>query len=128
MTKRLLALIGLCVLTSCIENGGLSPDKAQLRVRNVSNVSYDEVFVGAGGGGDREFGRLEPGEYSDYAEFEFVYRYGFLKVEVGQDTLYLIPIDYVGETQYKRGKFTYEIGLFENRLESGSLTLNFERD
>ncbi|MEM8898955.1 MAG: hypothetical protein AAGC85_12650 [Bacteroidota bacterium] len=128
MKRFLLATLMAASLSSCIENGSLSPNKAQLRVQNVSNVSYDEVFVGAGGGGDKEFGRLEPGEYSDYAEFEFIYRYGFLKVEIGQDTLYLIPIDYVGETQYKSGKFTYEIGLFENRLENGSLTLNFERD
>jgi hypothetical protein len=98
----------------------------QLRIENLSKFNLEEVLVEAGGGGMRLFYNLGPQQKSDYQDFDYTYRYAFVRVVAQGDTLSMQPIDYVGERRFQRGKFTLQINLVGD--PPLYMTLNFKED
>lgn len=95
---------------------------ANIRVKNVSNLNFDTVQVGAE---DKIHESVSPDAYSDYLEYETAYTYDYIKITSGEEGVFILqPIDFVGETPLTPGFYTYEL----NVLESGEVQLKFVVD
>lgn len=123
--KNILLLAGICLLSSCIRP--VNPDELEgegpiyLQVENISKKNFDQVRVITPGGA-HEFGSLKKGEASVYKSYTLAYRYGYVEAIVGDDTLIIQPIDYVGETPLEDGQHTYALDVYGSR-DSKSLNL-----
>ena len=97
-----------------------------IRIENDSDWTYLDLRVNPY---DEEmnYGDLGPGEVSDYKPFEIAYRYAQIQVRIDDAEYVLQPIDYVGETPLKNGKYTYIIGISDLNNPYG-LTLEFSED
>jgi hypothetical protein len=114
----------LFIACACEEGTSVPEGKTQLRIKNASAYTMQEVIVN-----QTNYGSLSPGKSSSYREAEFVYRYAYIKMNVAGKDYILQPIDYVGETKYEEGKFTYELTLGElNGNLSGAISINFTED
>ena len=98
------------MFVSC-SKGDESPfaDGVGIRVENLSTYTFDEVLLETGGGGEHEYFNVLPGAITDYKPFEYTYRYAYIRTIIGADTLTLQPIDFFGEQQFTKGKFTFQI-------------------
>jgi hypothetical protein len=92
-----------------------------IRVRNVSNLLFDEVQVG-----DAEEAHLNvaPDDYSDYLEYETAYSYAFIEIKSDSTTYTFQPFDFVGATELPIGFYTYEL----NITPEGDVALDFKID
>ncbi|MCA6074065.1 hypothetical protein [Fulvivirga sedimenti] len=122
-----LLLAVLLALTSCNDDDAPGePGIVRLRVSNHSPVKFDQVYVNTGGG-EHDYGVLAPGSTSDYITFQYVYRYAYVKVVAGDKTYVIQPIDYVGETKYFVGSYTYILDIIEPESMYG-LSLEFRKN
>ena len=125
--KRLLYLSLLILLfTGCNDDDVTLDSGARLRIQNVSDFNFDNIVV-APGGPEYDFGSLDRGETSGYVEFDGIYRYGYVRITIDGIETVLQPIDYVGETLYKRGKYTYLIDV-EDPSQPFGVSLEFRED
>ncbi len=92
-----------------------------IRIKNVSEVAYARVQVGAE---DKIHENVASGEFSEYLEYEEAFRYAFIEIMAEDQTYTLQPIDFVGETPLSLGFYTYEL----NITESGDVILEFKVD
>lgn len=102
-----------------------TPNPVNIRVRNVSGVDFTDVFVSAGS--DHNFGDVALGSETDYHLFDYAYRYAYIKLVAGTDTLVMQPIDYVGESYLTPGNYTYILDTM-NMDNSVQLTLTCVAD
>lgn len=75
-----------------------------IRVKNVSSHDYQNVTLI-----NQTISTISSGQKSSYYIFEEAYEYGYIELDVDGATYKLIPIDFVGESPLKNGKYTYEI-------------------
>lgn len=119
-----LMLATVCLMNSCVRP--VAPEVVEgdgpvyLQVENISKKNFDNVRV-ITPGGDHEFGSLKKGEASVYKSYTLAYRYGYVEAIVGDDTLILQPIDYVGETPLEDGQHTYALDVYKS---GGNKSLN----
>ena len=108
------ALLGL--LTFVAGGCGIigSDDPVQIRVRNASDLTFDEGVVYLIGD-SITFTDLQPGESTPYTEVDRAYDYATAQVVTGSDTARLQVIDYVGETPVESGRYAYVLSFFEGR-------------
>lgn len=122
MKKILLGLFTLSVLlfAACDEvfNGPVL-----IRVENAYDQDFNNVFVSP-----NTYGTVKAGEKSEYKEFETAYSYGYIQLETSGDTLIYQPIDYVGETPLKGGKYTYELDVDTSFQKPYQIILRFKKD
>ena len=88
-------------------------DQIRIRIRNTTDVSCTEVFVASGVPllEGIFFGTVGPDLYSEYKTFPKAYGIAYIRFIAGGQERTLIPIDYVGKSPLKPGRYTYEIGL-----------------
>ena len=120
-------LVLLLTLPGCAENDEDLPGAVRLRVENNSGFSFDNVEIVAGNGGTSVFQDVEPGGASEYARFNFIYSYAYVRVTIGDEEYRLVPTDYVGEQKYYFGSYTYVIS-FSDLGNPNSLILTFRQD
>ncbi|MFT4831495.1 MAG: hypothetical protein ACI815_001143 [Psychroserpens sp.] len=95
---------------------------ANIRVKNVSEINFDSVQVGAE---DKIHENVATGAFSTYLEYETAYSYDYIKITSGEEGVFILqPIDFVGETPLTPGFYTYEL----NVLETGEVQLEFVVD
>ncbi|MEB8330637.1 hypothetical protein OO009_14845 [Flavobacteriaceae bacterium KMM 6897] len=95
---------------------------ANIRVKNVSELNFDSVQVGAE---DKIHENVATGAFSAYLEYETAYSYDYIKITSGEEGVFILqPIDFVGETPLTPGFYTYEL----NVLETGEVQLEFVVD
>lgn len=87
-------------------------DAVYIRIANSSPIDFHSVFLSFPND-EYTFGTLESGRSSHYQKFEEAYRYGYIEVRTQRETYVLQPIDYVGETPLRSGKYTFRLGLSE---------------
>lgn len=107
-----LVLFTILTATTCKKEkpGEYPPGAAKLRVENGTPFKIDSCFINPGvWSGRHNYGQININDITDYAGFDSVYHYGYIKVGMNNKTYQLIPIDYVGETPYRQGLFTYKI-------------------
>ena len=95
----------------------------QVRIRNESQVAFDQVRVVFPRGPAADYGPLAAGASTAYRTARQAYPYAYIRVTVDGQTLTLQPRDYVGETPLEPGRYTYAL-----TLDHGSLDLRFEVD
>jgi hypothetical protein len=93
------------LLASC-NSLGPDSDLVEVRVRNFSTVDFDSVLVRFPKDVHR-YGRVEAGQSSAYASVQEAYRYDFVEVWIGGEKYALQPIDFVGESLLRPGRYTY---------------------
>lgn len=103
------------------------PDDVEIRVKNISSLTYNDVFVNTGGG-KNNFGDIPSNKYSDYYVFNYAYRYAYVELKVNGETYKVQPIDYFGEKKLDPGKYTYKIDFIGDGGLYSSLTLEFVKD
>ncbi|PCJ92675.1 MAG: hypothetical protein COA50_15340 [Flavobacteriaceae bacterium] len=96
-------------------------EMVNLRIKNISELVFEEVQVG-----DHETIHENVGsdEFSEYLEYETAYKYAYIQIKSGGETYTLQPIDFVGETALPIGLYTYELDVDEE----GNILLNFVID
>lgn len=119
--KHLTFLILLVLFTAGCSDRDDELGGVQIRIKNVSSITFDVVQVGAE---DRLHNNIGPDEYSGYLEYETAYTYSYVRIISGADTYVLQPIDFVGESPLPLGFYTYEL----NISEDGNVQLNFVAD
>jgi len=95
--------------------------EVNIRIKNLSSFTFDEVQVG---NQETVYSDVAPGGYSEYLPYETAYRYAYVSIKIGEDTLVLQPIDYVGEQELPIGLYTYEL----NVTAEGEILLKFVAD
>lgn len=122
MKKVLLAFVFLIALGqfSCTDRDD-EVVAAHIRILNNSTLPFDEVQVG-----DEEMlhENVAPGDYSEYLEYETAYEYAYIRIQSGEETYELQPIDFVGEEPLPSGYYTYAL----NVDEEGQVVLEFRID
>ncbi len=86
------------------------PDAVYIRIVNSSPVDFMSVYIRFPES-EYTYESLESGRTSRYQEFEEAYRYGYIEVKAQRETYVLQPIDYVGESPLRSGKYTFTLGL-----------------
>ncbi len=119
-------LLLITVFNSCKE-GYRESTLPQLRIANDSAIPFEEVTIYFHPDARHPYGPLGPGEISDYKEFNFIYRYSFIEIKTPDNTYQLQPVDYVGETRYYTGHFTYHLVITDTGPEF-SIDLTFEQN
>ncbi len=104
-----LIIIGL-TLFGCSSSKTENSNDLQIRISNVSKFNYDNIKVSTTGE-MVNFGNLNSNSKSEYKVFDSAYRYAFIEFQINGETFTLQPIDYVGETLLKNGKYAYEINV-----------------
>lgn len=98
-----------------------------VRIKNQSDYDFKNLEFNPGSS-MQVVGELKSGKSSDYYSFETAYHYGYISLNVDGEDLGLTPIDYVGETPLKSGKYTYVLDVVGNSGQNLSLTLIFVKD
>ncbi len=95
---------------------GNDDTEVEIRVQNTSSFAIENLRISTGGG-DFTYKSLEPGEFSDYKIYDYSYSYFFTSFSIDTNNFVQQPIDYVGESKIKNGKYTYRISVqtFEDR-------------
>ena len=93
-------LFPLLLFLSCEDN------TAMLRIQNTSTFNYENLVVR-----DWNIGSLPAGETTDYKAFDGIYSYGYISLFINGKNFVLQPIDFVGEKQYTKGQFKYNINV-----------------
>lgn len=120
--KRLFVLV-FALLISAFSCSDRNDDVKliNIRVKNVSSLVFEEVQVGEA---EELHMNVAPDEYSEYLEYEEAYRYAFIRIQSGEQTFTLQPIDFVGEEVLPPGFYTYELDV----SDTGDVSLEFEID
>lgn len=124
--KTVFIFASILFIACACEEGSTSGSegKTQLRIKNASAYTMQDVIVN-----QTNYGSLSPGKSSSYVEAEYVYRYAYIKMKVAGKEYILQPIDYVGETKYENGDFTYALTLGDlNGNPSAVISINFKED
>ena len=112
----------LALFLAACSTGPAAP--VEIRVANQSARNFDRVLVAAGFE-MQDHGAIPAGGASAYRAVERAYRYAYVEVHLGADRLVLQPIDFVGETPLRRGRYTYVLSLTPG---DASLVLKLEPD
>ena len=118
--KRILIFVLAALVLACSDRDD-DLDTVNLRIKNASNLTFDEVQVG-----DAEdvYENVAPGEYSDYLEYETAFERAFVEIKSGDETFVFQPLDLIAETPLPLGFYTYEL----NVDEGGNVDLTFAVD
>ena len=88
----------------------------EIRIRNNSEIDFDSVRVVFPDRDEAVFGPIPKGTSSDFKRTTRAYRYAEIHVKAGGQELRLQPYDYVGERELTPGRYSYVLGVQENRL------------
>ena len=103
----------------------------QIRLANHSSRTMQQALVSFPGE-NVEYGSIISGGATSYKEVDEAYRYAYVEVMVEGRKLILQPVDYVGETTLKPGKYTYQLDINEENYQDESypfaLTLSLKKD
>ena len=114
-------LLGLMACDSSLSPFG--GGDVHIRIQNNSSFRFDRVDV-VFPEDEVRYGSISANSSSAYREVSKAYRYAYIEVEVGGEELVLQPIDYVGETLLRSGRYTYVL----NVTVEGQLTFDFRED
>lgn len=111
--KMFLGLLAIILaLTGCSSDDAKVVDEntiVNIRLFNESSFDYENIEVGG-----VNYLPLNPGEFSEYKEFELAYRYANIELTVDDEPYLLQPYDFVGETPLENGSYTYSLNLDNN--------------
>ena len=89
----------------------------EVRLRNDSDVDFDRYLVVFPDGMKVELRDLVAGGTSGYFDTAQAYTYAYVQVTVDGKKYTYQPVDYMGETQLKPGRYTYALDIVDGRLQ-----------
>ncbi|MET0571222.1 MAG: hypothetical protein ABWZ79_07325 [Pedobacter agri] len=120
--KASLLLLSLTIIIACSKEKITGQTGPEIRLSNSSQQNLKNIMVNTGMG-EVSFGDLEAGKKTDYKKFTKAYSYAFVKLEINGKTYTIQPIDYVGETPLKDGRYAYQISVNGNQGQYSNLGL-----
>jgi hypothetical protein len=126
MKKAHLITIVLCLFFACSEDEP-NHTSVKIRLRNVSQFEFTDVFVNTSGG-EFNYGSLNSQGVTPYHEFESAYSYAFVSLKIDGINYRIQPIDYVGEVTLPNGIYTYEIAAKASGGEYDRLSMSLVKD
>ncbi|MCB0635762.1 MAG: hypothetical protein KDC54_04060 [Lewinella sp.] len=123
MPRIFFFLLLLCTtfMLTCDKN-----DRVEIRLENQTGKDFVSVYVNSNGA-ENNYPSLANGDRSAYKAYERAYGYGYVEaITTVGDTLFVQPIDYVGETGLDNGQYTYVLTLSDPGNRYMGITL--ERD
>src|SRR5262245_39305691 len=100
------------ILLSVLWSAALTTFATDIRVRNASDVDFQNVIVGG-----RNYGDIKRGAVTDYQTWPGAYRYAYVSLRANGKPMGIQPIDYVGERLLGEGRFTYVLTTLNDRLD-----------
>ncbi|MDN3586035.1 hypothetical protein QWY86_05115 [Pedobacter aquatilis] len=121
--KRILVFIfAISMLVACSKEKITGQSGPEIRLSNSSQQTFKNIIVNTGTG-EVNFGDLDAEKKTAYKKFTKAYSYAFVKLEIDGKTYTIQPIDYVGETPLKDGRYTYQISVNVNQGQYSNLGL-----
>ncbi len=96
------------VLTSCKKNEYTPDGPTDIRIHNVSSLTYDSVVVINTLWEENEYGTVNPGAKTEYKRFEIAYPKEQVNMYI-DSVSYKFPPDDSIRVLLQQGKFTYEL-------------------
>lgn len=96
------------VLTSCKKNEYTPDGPTDIRIHNVSSLTYDSVVVINTLWEENEYGTVNPGAKTEYKRFEIAYPKEQVNMYI-DSVSYNFPPDDSIRVLLQQGKFTYEL-------------------
>lgn len=127
MKKILILIITFIAMVSCSKEDGNDSLGPEIRLSNTSKQNFKNVIINTSTG-EVNFGDLNSGQKTAYKIFKKAYRYAFVKLEIDGKTYTIQPIDYVGETVLKDGRYTYQLNVNETQGQYTNLNLTLIED
>lgn len=107
--KNLLVISFIVLALFACKKTEFSPEgPTDVRVRNLSDVTFGSVIVNTSGGIDT-LGDIAAGAESDYFRFEKAFPKAEIKAVVNQDTFYTGDVDFTYMQYIGQDKITYEV-------------------
>lgn len=126
MKTAKLSILFVLVLLSCEkEDVGSLVIPIQIRILNQTPYDLENITVDTSGGVN-SYDDVKSLTYSSYKTFDFAYAYPFIAADINGKRFVFQPIDFVGETKYVAGKYTYVLHIAD--FERGILSVNWIRD
>ncbi|MCZ4222953.1 hypothetical protein [Pedobacter rhodius] len=122
MEKILILIITIATMVSCSKENGNDAMGSEIRLSNTSKYNFKNIVVNTSTG-EVNFGDLNAGQKTEYKIFKKAYRYAFVKLEIDGKTYTIQPIDYVGETVLKDGRYTYQLNVNDRQGQYNKLDL-----
>src|SRR5262245_42922309 len=101
-----------------ISAGAQAQRDVSVRIHNASDRVFDSVLVNFRGK-EENYGRIPAGEVSNYRTVARAYSYAYIRVKFGEETAVFQPIDYVGESTLRPGRYTYRLTLQKRNSGEG---------
>lgn len=116
MKKNAILLFLIFIITTSCKTG------VELTYTNESQERFKSLKVNVGGK-HVIFENIESGESTLVLNAKGSYSYCLAEIVTEKDTIYYIPIDYVGEKYYKSGKLNMKLEIYTD--ENGKRHLEF---
>ena len=100
-------VLAVIVLTSCKKDKYTPDGPTDIRIHNVSSLTYDSVVVSTDWG-NNEYGTVNPGEQTEYKRFEKAYPREQVNMYI-DSVSYEFPPDDSVRVLLQQGKFTYQL-------------------
>jgi hypothetical protein len=110
-TTIILAFMLSILMISCSKSSDDQP--VLLRIENSGSIPLDSAII-INPAGKQVYLNIAANSFSAYKPFQFIYNYAYIKLYYGNQYAVLQPIDYVGETRYTSGRFTYKLLIISN--------------
>jgi hypothetical protein len=130
MKKVLILPILLLLIFSCKKNGFSPEGPTDVRVKNLSDLSFVEVIVNTSEGIDT-VGNIAAGGYSEYFRFDMAYPKAEISVKINGQVFSTGPVNYLGLTYIGQAKITYEVFISDmtnKKLSIGNCSLDAPLD
>ena len=98
------------ILTSCKKNNYTPDGPTDIRIHNVSSLTYDSVVVINTLLESNEYGTVNPGAQTEYKRFEKAYPREQVNMYINSVSYEFAPDDSV-RVLLQQGKFTYELNV-----------------
>ncbi len=123
--------IASIILLSCKESKNIIPNnpqvyidtcgklngKVNIRIKNVSNYTYEKFSYDQKGGFknnpkyEKIYGNLPASETSCYRAYDSSYSIGTIRATINSEEIVMSPIDYVGEILLSNGDYTLTVDI-----------------
>lgn len=108
MKKLLFILIIILTVIACKKTKFSPIGPTDVRVKNISTVTFNEVIVNTSGGIDT-LGNINPGEVSGYKRFDKAFIKAEISAKVNGQLFSTGTVNYNGLTYMGEVKLTYEV-------------------
>jgi len=108
MKKYFVILVILLTIFACKKIKFSPEGPTDVRVRNLSDLTFYEVIVNTSGGIDT-LGDIGPGNESDYYRFEKAFPKAEITATINSEKFYTGPVNYTYMQYLGQDKITYEV-------------------